>query len=593
MAGVHRQTEIYKPLRPSQIIKSEAMVSKVIQILEDEYINPFGVQVDEEKLINLSSGVPLADAVAEDILSIPSEGKRLAEAFKNDRIYSKSALFHDPIKKCKVKTFQSSSKSVVVRNGSTIKSVDVNRNMLGSLLAFSVKSGKAIDMEKALEFPLSAISLSISNADGSRRQTSKSKLMQVLNSLMATTSFANNCKPPSSGVGAYVVDFIALIRTMIEIPSTFEGLAWKIIKCIPSGYPRVDLVADTYRQMSMKNAERDNRGSSSQIIIKSIQSKVPRDFKNFLSNGENKTRMITLLFDYFASNRVKVLNTLRASKLVLSKDTDTTCITLSSVYVDDELTSNQEEADTKIILHCWDVLQNNTIQSVILRSHSGDTDITVLAVSLLHEYQEKVFLDYGSGKNRKGFWLSNIEMSISERKALLSFHALTGNDYISSFFRKGKSVCWKVMKQSVRFETAFTLLGTSWDLTEDVFGLLEEFICYLYGYKQKNVDDVRSKMFSKKYSNEHKVVDLSILPPCRSVLRLHVQRSNVVAMIWRRSLEPMVDIPDLSEHGWLNDGRIQWIDDAFPDSLEEILLDPSFEDYFEIESDVESDDECE
>ena len=62
-------------------------------------------------------------------------------------------------------------------------------------------------------------------------------------------------------------------------------------------------------------------------------------------------------------------------------------------------------------------------------------------------------------------------------------------------------------------------------------------------------------------------------------------------MIWRKSLQPNINIPNLSEYGWLSDGKIRWIDTAFPDLIEEMLLDPSFEDDFEIESDVESIDE--
>ena len=49
MTGLHHLTEVYKPLHPSQIIKSEYLVSKVVSVLEDEYINPFGVMVDTEK----------------------------------------------------------------------------------------------------------------------------------------------------------------------------------------------------------------------------------------------------------------------------------------------------------------------------------------------------------------------------------------------------------------------------------------------------------------------------------------------------------------------------------------------------------------
>ena len=48
----------------------------------------------------------------------------------------------------------------------------------------------------------------------------------------------------------YVLDMIALLRTMTEIPETFEGLAWKMVKSIPSGHRRVDIVSDSYHEYS-------------------------------------------------------------------------------------------------------------------------------------------------------------------------------------------------------------------------------------------------------------------------------------------------------------------------------------------------------
>ena len=47
------------------------------------------------------------------------------------------------------------------------------------------------------------------------------------------------------------------------------------------------------------------------------------------------------------------------------------------------LTSNQEEADTKIFLHCAHILKENDTDIVVIRSPSGDTDILVLATALL------------------------------------------------------------------------------------------------------------------------------------------------------------------------------------------------------------------
>ena len=97
--------------------------------------------------------------------------------------------------------------------------------------------------------------------------------------------------------------------------------------------------------------------------------------------------------------------------------------------------------------------------------HTLGTLTSVLCVSLLSEFKEHVFPDCGCGKNSRGFWLNSIEMSQSEETALLPCHAFTGNDFLSSFFRKGKPLCWKVMKQSIKFEEGFHGLGENWDVS--------------------------------------------------------------------------------------------------------------------------------
>ena len=82
---------------------------------------------------------------------------------------------------------------------------------------------------------------------------------------------------------------------------------------------------------------------------------------------------------------------------------------------------------------------------MVLRSPSGDRDITVLAVSLISSSQDWVFINYGSGKNRKAIKLSNVNMANDLKQTLVGFCAFTGNDYVSSFFTKGKTASWKKM----------------------------------------------------------------------------------------------------------------------------------------------------
>ena len=54
ICGIGTESEMYKPCRPSQILHSEERVSKVINVLNDEYINPFSSNIDKSKLLNLS-----------------------------------------------------------------------------------------------------------------------------------------------------------------------------------------------------------------------------------------------------------------------------------------------------------------------------------------------------------------------------------------------------------------------------------------------------------------------------------------------------------------------------------------------------------
>ena len=121
--------------------------------------------------------------------------------------------------------------------------------------------------------------------------------------------------------------------------------------------------------------------------------------------------------------------------------------------------------------------------------------------------------------------------------------------------------------------------------------LLSLCVCY-NGYEETCVDVVRSKKFQKKYKSEAKIIDLSLIPPCISVFKLHADRANYVAKIWRSSTTSWMEMPIINNHGWKGNGDIHWVNDIFPDNMEEILWDPSF-DINEIQcvDDVPSDEE--
>ena len=72
-------------------------------------------------------------------------------------------------------------------------------------------------------------------------------------------------------------------------------------------------------------------------------------------------------------------------------------VNASQVATVDELSSNQEEADNKVILHSACAIKT-TEDSINLWSLSGEADIMIIVISLI-DTSKHVLVDYGNGKN--------------------------------------------------------------------------------------------------------------------------------------------------------------------------------------------------
>ncbi len=234
--------------------------------------------------------------------------------------------------------FSSSSKKVTIEENKKVKCVEVNWDILGTLLSFSAKSEQAIDFAKALEYPLCPVPLSLASPDGSRRVTSKSKLFEVISKkVKCPVSHPRESQPPKEIVWAFIVNMMACLRGITQIPETYEDLTWKFLQQLPSGYSRVDIGADTYQEVSLRSAERNARGISSKVIIPLNKSKVPRNFNDFLKNDDNKQRLICLMQDTIIENKAKALNLLRCQEIYFSTYKDCRKVTLDLSEVEAEL----------------------------------------------------------------------------------------------------------------------------------------------------------------------------------------------------------------------------------------------------------------
>lgn len=228
-----------------------------------------------------------------------------------------------------------------------------------------------------------------------------------------------------------------------------------------------------------------------------------------------------------------------------------------------ELNSDQEEADTKMLLHAF--YASKFADSILI--NCCDTDVIVLCIAMCNFITSNIYvlpgistyptvIDVSSIYNKLGHNLSN---------ALIGLHCFTGCDSCSSFKGKGKIKAFKLMQSNPSYIAAFQRLGSSFDVSLDIIEILEIFTCELYGQsKCKRVNDEREILFKIK-------LDIGIsLPPNHDSLILHIKRANYQACLLKKCNENYIKAPSPTKHGWvLNEILdIQWNTiPALPDFL--------------------------
>ena len=95
--------------------------------------------------------------------------------------------------------------------------------------------------------------------------------------------------------------------------------------------------------------------------------------------------------------------------------------------------------------------------------------------------------------------------------SLLGLHSFTGCDTANAFSGQGKLAALKLLMTHDHFRDVFIKLGDGWQLTHDIFKVLEEFTCRLYVTHSEICDanEIRYELFRVKDGH----VESEQLPP--------------------------------------------------------------------------------
>ena len=471
------------------------------------------------------------------------------------------------------------------------RQITAERNVFAQLLLLSMKN--KLSMEKVLSYPLIPVPASMATFDGVPAKTDKSALMHAIEKDFTAE------KPKETN---YIIDGNALLQSLTTLPQTFGLLARSVFSLLPRE-KRVDFVTDSYLEHSIKSIERHRRGTSKAHLIKGPNTKVPRDWKAFMSNDRNKEQLIEFLFKEWTTD--SYAGKLQGRDIFFVHGESCTRLhsrdgTETVAECEKDLCSDQEEADTRIILHLLHIAKE-TQEDVPIVVRSPDTDVFVLLVHFSHRIKQKVLFDTGVGNKRRLIEVQKVSASLGEDMcaALPALHAFSGSDSTSAFVGKGKQIPLKTLKEHSDFFEVFNALGRSPEIPSYIFDSLEHFVCLLYQKRTPttNINTLRYLKFAQRFKaksgkplSSYNGTDMSVLPPCRDSLRQHVKRSNYQALIWYRADQAMQRIPHPDGHGWeIEDGRltIKWTDgDLMPQELTDILVEqPDQEDQDDSEDD--------
>ena len=354
---------------------------------------------------------------------------------------------------------------------------------------------------------------------------------------------------------AIVVDAPAIVHSL---PSdgirNFEDyfqvfFKWMCQKLVSTN--RLDIVWDRYITESLKESTREKRGTGVRTKV-SGQAKFPGKFKDFLLLSNNKKE----LFD-FLTQRISKQSYPDDKIVTVTNEKSVLCINLSPGMTN----SDHEEADTRLCLHLENSLQHGATKVYV---RTVDTDVMVILVSIFFKLREsfpsfELIVGFGMGKHFKHYSVNEICTSLGLEKceALLFFHAFSGSDTTSQFFKLGKTTMWNAWKSFPDVTIAFSMsfYGPFEDITVNSpnFKLIERFTCVAYGNNDlHSVNELRHEKFTSK------VPLMENLPPTQEAFLQHIKRSHYQASIWAKCLATVQDAPSPDGFGWKMDNT-QWI----------------------------------
>ena len=540
--GGGKEVDSHKDLGKARMRRDEQDVLKLVS-----FFTKYEVFRQAENLVSVTTGDVASEEIRHDLLGAEEIGKTIVKKFVQDRLIKKDVKFHDSVKQQKLKTFETLYSVPVSLESSKTVAIKADRDLLRRVVV-ALESGRNVDVDELLQRELSPVPLSISTPSGSLREASrKADLSKILQENVCQSQ-----PPISQSETCTIVDGMVAVQSLANASGvkTFGEWCDKFSAYVTSHFSdqctRVDVVFDRYLPNSIKGGTRTKRkGSKSKGIRRNVESREQRigDWGRFIALEDNKASLAHFLStemsqSYIPHPRRELVVSGGFNEMLKVWSSDNSREDL------EELASNHEEADTRIILHARNATLRGYSQVNVL---CRDTDVLVLLLAQRQDLCQNIWMFSGTSKRKRYIPIHKIALPEEKRMTLLAFHAITGCDTTSQFFGIGKQKAWKAFDgRSVKL---LEHLGEENNPSANVLADAEAFVCQLYnhGTKEVHINKERAAVFRKTTKQ------LDSLPPTQDAFQLHLRRVNHQVLIWKKALHPCPSLPTADGNGWFYD----------------------------------------
>jgi hypothetical protein len=224
-----------------------------------------GSILDQGKIKNIVTGEIVTEVNMEMLLCCVAEGTDAYAKFIEERLRNKKTSIHSTISGIKYKSLKKISRFT--------SKLDIKEETIKALMYIEYAQHRGFSVEELIFHEITSSAFFLVDKDGFLKKSIKSQLgSELLKLCPQIDPKEQETAPPTN---ACIIDFMALVRKVplkkLEPPvKTFHDLAIALTTMITNTACKCDeihIVFNTYKDDSIKNAERQRRGSSKQMVV--------------------------------------------------------------------------------------------------------------------------------------------------------------------------------------------------------------------------------------------------------------------------------------------------------------------------------------